>query len=128
MYPDRRLEVEDRAPRRAAFLASIALLAFSALTALALFAWFTRSEAPWSWKSVLAIGCAVLAAGASALLWVLPSRTHAVLGIVVMLLSLVRIGSPVEWTWVSFALVALTFLLLMPLVHAAIVLGDQQES
>lgn len=46
------------------------------------------------------------------------------MGIVIMLVSLVRIGPPGDWTWVSFALVAATFMLLMPLVHAAIVLRD----
>ncbi len=114
--------MDDQVTRRAAFLASIALLVFSALTAFALVGWFYRSEVPWSWKSVLAIGCAVLAVTTSALVWRTPSRGHAVLGIVIMLASLARIGPPAEWTWVSFALVAITFVLLMPLVHAAIVL------
>jgi len=40
----------------------------------------------------------------SALVWRAPSRTHAVAGIVVMAVSLVRIGPPWEWGWVSFAL------------------------
>jgi hypothetical protein len=39
-----------------------------------------------------------------------------------MLGSLARIGGPADWTWVSFALVAVTFVLLMPLVHAAMTL------
>jgi hypothetical protein len=124
MYPELRLEVEDQISKRAAFLASIALLAFSALTGFALIGWFYRSEVPWSWKSVLAIGCALLGVATSALLWRTPSRLHAVMGIGVMLFSLLRVGPPHDWTWVSFALVALTFLLLMPLVHAAIVLRD----
>jgi hypothetical protein len=49
------------------------------------------------------------------------------MGIGVMLASLLRIGPPADWTWVSFALVAITFVLLMPLVHAAIVLRDDQR-
>jgi len=117
--------VEDhgRTPdNRAALIASIALLLFSALTGLALVGWFHRNDQPWSWKSVLAAGCALLAVTTSALVWKTPTRNHAVLGIIVMLVSLARIGSPAEWTWVSFALVAVTFVLLMPLVHAAIVL------
>jgi predicted membrane-bound dolichyl-phosphate-mannose-protein mannosyltransferase len=114
--------VEDQASRRAALIASIALLTFGALTALALASWFHRNEAPWSWKSILAVGCAVLAVTTSGLVWRMPSRNNAILGIIVMLASLARIGGPTEWTWVSFALVAGTFVLLMPLVHAAIVL------
>lgn len=118
--------MEDQAGKRAALIASIALLFFGALTALALVGWFHRNEAPWNWKSVLAVGCALLAITTSGLVWRTPSRNHAILGIVVMLVSLARIGSPAEWTWVSFALVAVTFVLLMPLVHAAIVLRSDE--
>ncbi len=116
--------MEDPAAKRAALLASIALLAFGGLTTLALVGWFHRVDAAWTWKSLLAIGCVLLAVLTSGLVWRMPTRTHAILGIVVMVLSLVRIGPPADWTWVSFALVAATFVLLMPLVHAAIVLGD----
>jgi len=107
-------------------IASIALLFFSALTAFALIAWFKGNPVPWNWKSLLAVGCAVLAVTTSALVWSTPSRGHAILGIVIMLASLARIGPPGEWTWVSFALVAGTFVLLMPLVHAAIVLRNEE--
>jgi hypothetical protein len=127
MYPGFWLEVEDQVSRRAAFLASIALLSFGALTGFALIGWFYRTEAPWNWRSVLAVGCAVLAVTNSALVWRAPTRMHAVVGIMVMLFSLLRIGPPADWTWVSFALVAMTFILLMPLVHAAIVLRDDQH-
>lgn len=127
MYTGTRQAVDDQATKRAALVASIALLVFSALTAFALVGWFSRNDAPWSWKSVLAVGCAVLAVTTSALVWRAPTRTHAVLGIAVMLVSLARIGAPGDWTWVSFALVAVTFVLLMPLVHAAIVLRDETD-
>lgn len=103
----------------------MALLFYSALTAFALIGWFRDNPVPWSWKSLLAAGCAVLAVTTSALVWSAPSRGHAVLGIVIMLASLARIGPPGDWTWVSFALVAVTFVLLMPLVHAAIVLRGE---
>lgn len=108
-------------------LASIALLSFSALTGLALVSWFSRSDFPWTWRSLLAVGTALLAITASALVWRTPTRMHAILGIVVMILSLFRIGPPSDWTWVSFALVAVTFVLLMPLVHAAIILRDDDS-
>ncbi len=104
----------------------MALLGFSALTAFALVGWFKGNPVPWSWKSLLAVGCAALAVTTSALVWSSPSRGHAILGIAIMVASLARIGAPADWTWVSFALVAVTFVLLMPLVHAAIVLRDDE--
>ncbi len=119
--------MEDRTHRRAAITASLALLCFSALTAFALVGWFYRNPAPWTWKSILAVACSTGAITASALVWKSPSRGTAMLGIMVMLASLVRIGPPVEWTWASFALVAVTFVLLMPLVHAAIVLREDES-
>src|SRR4051812_20380631 len=75
-----RNEVDDPVSRRAAFLASIALLVFSALTGFALIGWFYRAEALWSWKSVLAAGCTALAVTTSALLWRTPTRMHAIMG------------------------------------------------
>jgi hypothetical protein len=114
--------VDDQVSRRAALIASMALLLFGALTALALVAWFQKSPGAWNWKSVLTVASVAGAVATSALVWRMPSRIHAILGIVVMLGSLLRIGPPAEWTWASFALVAVTFVLLMPLVHAAIVL------
>ncbi|MBS2016059.1 MAG: hypothetical protein JST00_24475 [Deltaproteobacteria bacterium] len=119
--------MDDSAVKRAALIASLALLFFSALTTLALLGWFRGNPVPWNWKSVLAVGCAVLAVTASAIVWSAPSRGSAILGILVMLASLARIGPPAEWTWVSFALVAVTFVLLMPLVHAAIVLKSDSS-
>jgi hypothetical protein len=107
-------------------IASMALLCFSALTAFALVGWFKGNPVPWSWKSLLAVGCAALAVTTSALVWSSPSRGHAILGIAIMGASLARIGAPSDWTWVSFALVAVTFVLLMPLVHAAIVLRSDE--
>ena len=104
----------------------MALLCFSALTAFALVGWFKGNPVPWSWKSLLAVGCAALAVTTSALVWSSPSRGHALLGIAIMVASLARVGAPSDWTWVSFALVAVTFVLLMPLVHAAIVLHNEE--
>ena len=119
--------VDDSASKRAALIASLALLFFSALTTLALLGCFRGNPVPWNWKSMLTAGCAVLAVTTSAMVWSAPSRGTAILGIFVMLASLARIGPPAEWTWVSFALVAVTFVLLMPLVHAAIVLRSDSS-
>jgi hypothetical protein len=100
----------------------MSLLAFAMLTTLALVAWFSRAEQPWGWKSAIAMLSAMLGLTTSALMWRAPSRTHAVAGIVVLGLSLVRVGPPSDWTWVSFALIAVTALMLVPLVNAALVL------
>ena len=116
-------QVDQDPAKRAITVASVALLFFSALTTLALIAWFHRAaDAAWSWKTVLTLLCALAGVSTSALLWRAPSRNGAVAGIVVMAVSLLRIGPPSAWTWVSFSLVAITTLLLIPLVHAALVL------
>ncbi len=113
---------EEERAKRAALAASLSLLAFATLTTLALVAWFSRAEQPWNWKAVVALLSAMLGLTASALVWRAPSRTHAIAGIVVMALSLVRVGPPWDWTWVSFALLSVTALMLVPLVNAALVL------
>lgn len=118
--------MDDPVSARASLLASISLLIFSAITMFGIIGWLYRAEVAMTWKSVLATGCTLLGGTTSNLMWRTPTRTHAVMGIGVMLLSLLRIGPPGDWTWVSFALVALTFVLLMPLVHAAIVLRDER--
>ncbi len=92
------------------------------LTTIALIAWFARAEDPWSWKSAIALFSAMLGVTTSALVWRAPSRTHVIAGICVMTLSLIRVGPPADWTWVSLTLLSMTALLLVPLVHAAIVL------
>lgn len=112
---------------RAATIASLAMLCFSALTSFALVSWLHVTHDPWAWKALLTATCAALAVMASALLWFHPRRSNALLGAIIMLASLARVGGPSEWTWVSFALVAATFLLMMPLVHAAIVLREDDR-
>jgi hypothetical protein len=113
---------DDERAKRAALAASLSLLAFATLTTLALVAWFSRAEHPWSWKSIVAMLSAILGLTASALVWRAPSRVHAIAGIAVMVFSLVRVGPPWDWTWVSFALMSVTALMLVPLVNAALVL------
>jgi hypothetical protein len=105
--------------QRAALGASLALLAFAGLTTLAVIAWFARAADPWSWRAAVSAG---LALTLSALVWREPTRLHVQAGIGVMLMSLLRVGPPWEWSWVSFTLLAITTLLMIPLVHAAIVL------
>ncbi len=126
LYTRPHTPVDDRASRRAALIASMALLFYSGLTTFALIGWFKGNAAPWNWKSALTVACAVLGVAASGLVWRAPSRERAMIGVMIMLVSLLRIGLPRDWTWVSFALVAVTFVLLMPVVHAAIVLRREE--
>jgi hypothetical protein len=111
-------EIQRRVARRAA----LSLLAFSVLTMLMLAAWFGRVAQPWSWRSTLAILCAALGLLASVVVWRIPSRQTALGGVGVMVLSLLRVGLPEDFTWSSFALVVITTLLLVPVVRAAIAL------
>jgi hypothetical protein len=108
--------------QRAARYATYALLAFTALTVLALAAWFMSEEQPWGFSSFVTVLSALLGTGATALLWRQPTRQHAIGGLVVMGLSLVRVGLPMNWTPTSVALITITALLSIPLVQAAIVL------
>ncbi len=116
-----------KAHRRAILLASLSLLGFSAFTGIALAAWFARAENPLGWKSVVAMVSVAFGVTTAALVWRAPSRNHVFAGIGVMVFSLLRIGSPSDWTWASYALVALTTLLLIPLVHAVIILPPPDE-
>jgi hypothetical protein len=108
--------------QRAARNASYALLAFTILTVIALVAWFASADQPWGFSSFVAVLAAFLGSGATALLWRQPTREHAIGGLVVMGLSLLRVGLPTGWTVFSVALITLTALLAVPLVQAAIVL------
>ncbi len=107
---------------RASIGASLALLAFAGLTMLAVLAWFARAADPWSWRAAVAVMSAVLGVTTSALVWFTPSRNYVLGGMLVMVLSLIRLGPPGEWSWVSLTLLAGTTLLMVPLVHAAIVI------
>ncbi len=116
------MEADQRVPHKSLFAASLALLAYSTLTAVALAAWFARAVTPWTWNSVLATASCVLGVIASAIVWRFPSRPALVAGMVVMLSSLLRVGPFSEWTWVSFTMLIVTTLLLVPLVHALVLL------
>jgi hypothetical protein len=100
----------------------LSLLLFSVLTAAALFAWLAHAAEPWSWRAVLTMLTAMSGLSASVLIWRTPSRLTCWAGVAVMALSLVRVGFPGDWTWVSFTLLMVTVLLMIPLVHAALVL------
>lgn len=100
--------------------AVVALLVFSALTTLALAAWFYRAAGdPWGWRTLVALSCDALALGTAALMWRARARSgetaraHVLVGIAIMLLSLVRVAG--AWTLASGVLIALTALLLVPL-------------
>ena len=110
------------AARRSATQAAIALLVFSAVTTLALGAGFYSAAHPWSWRTIVALVCDVLALAAGALVWRAPSRTHVVAGAAIMVLSLVRVVG--AWTIASVMLFVITAVLLVPLARAAALLGS----
>ncbi len=105
--------------QRLALAGSVALIAFSALTALALVAWFISAVDPWTWKSLVAIAAVVFALTVAVLLWRAPSRDHAIGGLVVLLASLARVGPPSEWNGNTATLFILTFAAAAPLAYAA---------
>jgi hypothetical protein len=113
---------DPRIPYKSLFAASLSLLAYSTLTAIALAAWFTRAPDPWTWKSEVAVASCILGVVTSAVVWRFPSRATLIMGIAVILLSLVRVGGFDEWSWVTFIMLAVTVLLLVPLVHAMVLL------
>jgi hypothetical protein len=118
---------EQAAKDRAVLLSSLSLLAFSALSTIALVGWFHNNPSPWNWKSVLTIGCTILAFTTSRLVWSAPSRGHAIMGAVILLVSLARVGPPAEWTAMTLVLFALTLALAAPLGHAALLLGNDAQ-
>lgn len=117
----------SRDPEAVARHATYALLAFTTLTTLAVAAWFAREDQPWGFASFVALFAALLGAVATALMWRRPTREHAIAGLVVMGLSLVRVGNPLAWATPTIVLVWLTLivittLLAIPVVQAVIVL------
>lgn len=108
--------------RKIVYAAALSLVAFCVMLTLALAAWFKVVADPWTWKSVLTLLCALGGGALAVLVWRRPSRQSVVIGIGVMVVSLFRVGGPGDWTWATFALLAVTTLLLIPLVHAAVVL------
>ncbi len=115
-------DVPSHVPRGIVWGAALAMLAFSALTWIALAAWFKVAAEPWTWRSIVTIFAAAASLTTSVLVWRAPSRPHAIAGVVVMLLSLVRVGGPGDWSWTSFLMILITGLLMVPIVRAAIVL------
>ncbi len=108
----------DRVARHATY----ALFTFTALLVVTLLAYFFRADQPWGFESFIALLSALLGIGATTLFWRTPSRQHALGGIAVFILSLLRVGLPADWGIASVVVLTVTALLLIPLVHAAIVL------
>jgi hypothetical protein len=113
---------EDPSEKRAIRWAMTSLVTFCLLTSTALWAFFARSDAPWRWASVVATASTFASIAICVLVFRSPSRTTIGSGIGVMIFSLLRAGSPSSWTSASYALFAVTTLLIVPLVHAVIIL------
>jgi hypothetical protein len=115
-------DVDEPPPRAVVLACAVSLFAFGALTFVALVAWFTRAAEPWNWRTAVAILTGTSSLSAAALVWRAPSRGVLFFGIAALATSLVRIGPPAEWTWITGTLVAATLLLLVPLIHATTIL------
>jgi hypothetical protein len=109
-------------PSKLARQASFALVTFAGLTALSLAAWFARTPEPWGWHALVALLSVALGLAAATALFRAPSRTRAAAGAGVMLFSLVRIGVPDHLAWPLILLPLVTFLLMVPVVRAALAL------
>lgn len=105
--------------QRIALAGAIALLAFAALTALALVAWFVSVPDAWTWKSLVAISSVLFSIVVAILLWRVPNRDHAIGGLIVLGASLVRVGAPSDWNGNTATLFILTFAAAAPLAYAA---------
>ena len=106
----------------AGLIASMALLLFGGVSFLGLVVWFRLAPAPYVWKAWVTAGAALGTIITSAALWRKPTRLPAVLGLLLMVGSLARVGLPAEWTSFSLVIVGVTAILMMPVVHAALVL------
>jgi hypothetical protein len=107
--------------KRAVFWASMALFGLSAITALALVAWFS-SHKPWGFIVVVEMMVVALSITAGALVWRAPSRTHVFAGMTVMAFSLLRLGAPPGWGTSHYVTLAITVALFAPLVRAVLLL------
>ena len=115
------MRLDPRIPYKSLFVASVALLAYSTLTAVSLVAWFARAEDVWTWKSVLALVSCLLGIITSAIVWRFPSRGALAGGMAVMALAYVRVGTG-EWSMVTLVTFLVTTALLVPLVQALLLM------
>lgn len=107
---------------RSLFFASLSLLTFSTLTAIALGAWFTSVEDAWTWKSTVAVLACMGGVVTSFLVWRMPTRAVLGAGAGVMLFSLLRVADVADWRNLSFLVVGSTVVLAIPVIYAFVVL------
>ena len=106
---------------RSLFFASLSLLTFSTLTAIALAAWFSSVEDAWTWKSSIAVISCIGGIATSLLVWRSPSRATLGAGAGVLLFSLLRVADIADWRALSFLIVGSTLVLAVPVVYAFVV-------
>lgn len=102
-------------------IASLALLLHATIGMIALVAW-VRTPSIVSWRLLVSFLATLAALGASAALWIAPSKKKALFGLLVLLASLARLGAPDSWTGLSWGVLAGTVLLSLPLVRATFAL------
>jgi hypothetical protein len=103
--------------------ATMSLLLFGSLHALALAALFWMSPAPWNWRVGIALGACALAYVAAWLIWRTAHVGALVLGAVAVVGSLVRLLAPFEGGVGAAITIAVTLLFAIPIVRAIVVVS-----
>ncbi|HEX7667485.1 MAG TPA: hypothetical protein VF407_23295 [Polyangiaceae bacterium] len=104
------------------FLASLALLTFATLTAIALGAWFTAAPETFTVRSVIAMLACIGGVTTSYLVWRMPSRSTVGAGMGVLAFSLLRVLDTGDWRSINFLIVGSTLVLAIPVVYAFVIL------
>ena len=105
----------------ASLVASIAMLVHGALVLFGIAAWI-RTPSIVSWRLLIAFLCMLASFGLSAGLWSSPSRKYATFGALTLLVSVLRLGLPSDWSNVTYGVLGLSGLLLMAVLRALFVL------
>jgi hypothetical protein len=104
-------------------LATMSLLLFGSLHALALAAFFWQALQPWNLRVAVATGTCLLAYLAAWLVWRTAGVAALVVGLLAVVGSLARVLLPPDWTVTTAVTIALTLLFVVPIVHAIAVVA-----
>lgn len=107
---------------RSLFFASLALLTFATLTAIALGAWFTSSSDPFTLRADIALLSCLGGVVTSFFVWRMPSRATLGAGLGVLVFSLLRVIDAGEWRGLSWLIVGSTLVLALPVAWAFAIL------
>lgn len=101
--------------------ATMSLLLFGSMHALALAAFFWQALQPWNLRVGVAAGTCLLAYLAAWLVWRMATVIPLAIGLVAVLGSLARVLLPPDWNISTAVTIALTLLFIVPIVRAIVV-------